>query len=124
MLRWIDIYMHVNTMVPSGIVFYRPASFLNPFRFYFVFCIFFVKISFIYGIEKALQPLSCKALAFYRGTRTRTRDLRFWRPLFYQLNYTPIYDAYLYYYEFFEMSIDYDRFFAFRRICILVFVVL
>ena len=25
-----------------------------------------------------------------RGSRIRTHDLRFWRPLFYQLNYTPI----------------------------------
>ncbi len=25
-----------------------------------------------------------------RGSRIRTHDLRFWRPIFYQLNYTPI----------------------------------
>ena len=28
-----------------------------------------------------------------RGSRIRTHDLRFWRPLFYQLNYTPIFDV-------------------------------
>lgn len=28
---------------------------------------------------------------FGRGRRIRTLDLRFWRPLFYQLNYTPVY---------------------------------
>jgi hypothetical protein len=27
-----------------------------------------------------------------RGGRTRTRDLRFWRPLLFQLSYTPIYN--------------------------------
>ena len=30
------------------------------------------------------------AFGFNRGSRIRTHDLRFWRPLFYQLNYTPI----------------------------------
>ena len=29
-------------------------------------------------------------LVFGRGERTRTLDMRFWRPPFYQLNYTPI----------------------------------
>ena len=27
---------------------------------------------------------------FGRGSRTRTHDIRFWRPTFYQLNYTPL----------------------------------
>ncbi len=29
-------------------------------------------------------------VCYGRGRRTRTLDLRFWRPLFYQLNYTPV----------------------------------
>ncbi len=27
-----------------------------------------------------------------RGNKDRTRDTRFWRPLLYQLSYTPFYD--------------------------------
>ena len=33
-------------------------------------------------------------LLFYRGRRTRTLDIWFWRPTFYRLNYTPTYKFY------------------------------
>ena len=38
-----------------------------------------------WGFYKTLILLSY----FGRGTGTRTRDLRFWRPSLYQLSYTP-----------------------------------
>ncbi len=34
---------------------------------------------------------SLSAWLCFRGTKTRTQDTRFWRPLLYQLSYTPIY---------------------------------
>ncbi len=42
--------------------------------------------------QKVPKPLRTRFrdFFFYRGSRIRTHDLRFWRPLFYQLNYTPI----------------------------------
>ena len=33
-----------------------------------------------------------RPFCFGRGAKTRTLDMRFWRPPFYQLNYTPVYD--------------------------------
>ena len=35
------------------------------------------------------KPLILRVTSSGRGGRIRTRDLRFWRPLLYQLSYTP-----------------------------------
>ena len=44
--------------------------------------------------EKTFETLdltsNSKAFCFGRGRRIRTRDPRFWRPVLYQLSYTPV----------------------------------
>ena len=42
---------------------------------------------------------------FGRGAKTRTLDTQFWRLVFYRLNYTPKYLAYILYHSFFEIAI-------------------
>ena len=37
---------------------------------------------------------NCKDIFYGRGRKTRTLDTRFWRPLLYQLSYTPIWWAF------------------------------
>ena len=39
---------------------------------------------------KTNNPRKSGGCRFGRGARTRTQDQRFWRPRFYQLNYTPV----------------------------------
>ena len=64
----------------------------------------------------------CRILSFFvgRGVRTWTLDMRFWRPPFYQLNYTPIlrssYENDLLYHIVLKKSIGYRRkFFKFKK---------
>ena len=43
-----------------------------------------------YGGKKKRTSLTRKDVRFGRGRRIRTLGTRFWRPLLYQLSYTPI----------------------------------
>ena len=43
------------------------------------------------GLDKQKEQTDWSALFVGRGTRDRTQDTRFWRPLLYLLSYTPIY---------------------------------
>ncbi len=43
-----------------------------------------------YGCKKKRTSLIRKDVRFGRGRRIRTLGPRFWRPLLYQLSYTPI----------------------------------
>ena len=49
-----------------------------------------IKEQFYYNIYKR----TCKVFFYGRGRKTRTLDTRFWRPLLYQLSYTPIWWAF------------------------------
>ena len=47
------------------------------------------------GFLPLYRKSTCIACAFlYRGRRIRTRDPRFWRPVLYQLSYTPVQQPY------------------------------
>ena len=46
-------------------------------------------VGICFSHKKRNQVISVPS--FSRGSRIRTHDLRFWRPLFYQLNYTPVF---------------------------------